>query len=86
MEVGTPTEVLYMGCFLIQIMASLRFDDLLHSAPELVTLVPGALLGVAWQTKVERARRGTKWAGSRGSFTGIDWMKIWFPLFQKVLY
>ena len=66
-----PMEILFLGVFLIQIMASLRFDDLLHTAPELVTLVAGALLGVAWQTKVDRRRRGTKWAESRGSFLSL---------------
>jgi hypothetical protein len=80
------TKALMIGFFLILGMASLRFDDLMHTAPEIVVLVAGALMGVSWQTKVERARRGTKWAMSRGSFGGdYDWVRDWFNLFQTTL-
>ena len=83
---GWDTKALMTGFFLILGMASLRFDDLMHSAPELVVLVAGALMGVSWQTKVERSRRGTKWAMSRGAFGGeYDWVRDWFALFQTTL-
>ena len=46
--------MLVIGTVLLMTMASLRFDDALHSPPDLMSLRVGALFGVAWQTRVER--------------------------------
>jgi hypothetical protein len=71
------------GFYLILVYASLRCDDLIHCAPEVIRLISGAMLGVSWQTKVDRLRVGTKWSATRGSFTGLDWAAVWFDLFTR---
>ncbi|MEC9052248.1 MAG: hypothetical protein VX747_07300, partial [Actinomycetota bacterium] len=49
-----PVIALFAGLFLIMLYATVRFDDVLHSAADVIELVDGALLGVSWQTKVDR--------------------------------
>ena len=41
------------------IYASVRFDDAMRVAPTFLEFTDEALLGLVWQTKVERRRRGT---------------------------
>ena len=45
--------------------------------------VPGAILGVAWQTKVDRRKRGTKWGATRGTFSGVDWSSSWIEVYES---
>jgi len=80
-----PVQSAVGGLFLLMAMACLRFDDVLHVATELVVLVAGAVMGVSWQTKVDRARAGTKWAATRGSFSGVDWVSRWYIHFKASL-
>ena len=40
-------------------VTQIRFDDALHSPPDLIALKQGALYGVSWQTKVERKKKAT---------------------------
>ena len=62
-----------LGWFvLIAVCASVRFDDLLHVAPSSVVLREKGLELRAWQTKVERKRRGT-YVVCRASLSGEDW-------------
>ena len=70
---------------LILIYASLRFDDGVHVAPSSLELSGDALLGVVWQTKVERKRRGTRFAVPNCSLSGIEWLKIGWDLFQPMI-
>ena len=49
---------------LIMIYASMRFDDATHVAPTSLEFTEEALLGVVWQTNVERRRRGAKFAAA----------------------
>ena len=42
--------------------ASLRFDDALHVRSVALQFTNGVLYSVCWQSKVERMRRGTKFA------------------------
>ena len=42
------------------IFASLRFDDAIHVRPDELIMNDEGLFGVAWQTKVDRKRAGTK--------------------------
>ena len=44
---------------LILVYSSLRLDDGVHVAPTSLQMTEEALLGVVWQTKVERKRKGT---------------------------
>ena len=70
---------------LILIFASLRFDDGVHVAPSSLEMSGDALLGVVWQTKVERKRRGTRFAVPNCSLSGIEWLKIGWDLFQPMI-
>ena len=45
---------------LILIYGSLRFDDGIHVAPSSLQLSDEALLGVIWQTKVEKKKKGNQ--------------------------
>ncbi len=85
-ETQSPVERLLVGTILLMCYASLRFDDALHSPPDLMQLVTGILLGVAWQTKVDRKKRGTRWSASRGSVTGCDWVEVWFGLLKDSVH
>ena len=67
---------------LILIYGSLRFDDGIHVAPSSLQLTDQALLGVVWQTKVERKRRGTRFAVPRCSISGVDWLPMGWDLFE----
>ena len=51
---------LFAWWWLCMVFASLRFDDALHVKPQELVLTDQGLFGIAWQTKVERRRRGTK--------------------------
>lgn len=48
----------------------------------MMELVGGALVGVAWQTKVECKKKGTRWSCSRGSPSGRDWVAEWLRPLQ----
>ena len=53
---------LLVGFTLCLIFASLRFDDGLHVRVASLKFEAGALRGICWQTKRDRARRGTHFA------------------------
>ena len=61
---------------LILIYGSLRFDDGKHVSPSSLTLERDALYGLIWQTKVERKRKGTRFAVPKCSVSGADWFSI----------
>ena len=67
---------------LILIYASLRFDDGKHVSPSSLTLERDALYGLIWQTKVERKRKGTRFAVPKCSVSGADWFSIGWTAFQ----
>ena len=46
------------------IFASLRFDDAIHVRPDELIMNDEGMFGVAWQTKVDRKRAGTKFVVS----------------------
>ena len=70
---------------LILIFSSLRFDDGVHVAPTSLQLTEDALLGLVWQTKVERKKRGTRFAVPVCSISGRDWLKKGWKLFQPYM-
>ena len=52
------------------------FDDALHVVPETLVMKDEALYGVVWQTKVERQKKGTRFAAAKCLRTsGEDWME-----------
>ena len=48
-------------------------------------MTPEALLGVVWQTKVERKKRGTRFAVPTCSISGVDWLSMGWDLFKPYL-
>ena len=60
---------------LIMIYSSLRFDDAMHVVPEALAMKDEALYGVVWQTKVERQKKGTRFAAAKVSVSGEEWME-----------
>lgn len=54
---------LFVWWWLCMVFASLRYDDAMHVKPKELLMSEEGLFGVAWQTKVERKRRGTKVRG-----------------------
>jgi len=67
------------------IFSSLRFDDGVHVAPTSLQLTEDALLGLVWQTKVERKKRGTRFAVPVCSISGRDWLEKGWKLFQPYM-
>eukprot|EP00435_Cladocopium_sp_Y103_P055182 s631_g18.t1 len=70
---------------LILIYASLRFDDGVHVSPTSLHMTEGALMGVVWQTKVDRKRRGTRFAVPACSISGTEWLKMGWEIFQPMV-
>ena len=60
---------------LIMIYSSLRFDDAMHVVPEALAMKDEALYGLVWQTKVERQKKGTRFAVAKVSVSGEEWME-----------
>ena len=51
---------IFLWWILCMVFASLRFDDAIHVRPGELTMRDEGLFGVAWQTKVDRKRMGTR--------------------------
>ena len=45
------------------------------SSPEALAMKDEALYGVVWQTKVERQKKGTRFAVAKVSVSGEEWME-----------
>jgi len=58
------------------------FDDAVHVKPHELILTDEGLFGVAWQTKVERKRRGTKFAVPHVGFADSGWLLAGWSIFQ----
>lgn len=54
---------LFVWWWLCMVFASLRYDDAMHVKPKELLMSEEGLFGVAWQTKINRKRRGTKVRG-----------------------
>ena len=65
------------------VFASLRFDDAMHVKPSELTMKDEGLFGVAWQTKVERRRRGAKFIVPKVGFIDANWLKVGWDLFNR---
>ena len=76
---------IFVWWVLCMIYASLRFDDAVHVKPADLTLKDEGLFGVAWQTKVDRRRRGTRFVIPAVGFRCQDWLEVGWELFQEVL-
>lgn len=63
------------------VFASLRFDDAIHVKPSELIMKDEGLFGVAWQTKVERKRAGTRFMVPMVGFRRNDWLQQGWDLF-----
>ena len=68
---------------LILVYASLRWDDGRHVSPQSLELTDDALMGLVWQTKVDRKRRGTRFAVPNCSLSGTQWLEIGWHRFKE---
>ena len=81
---GEPDAArLFIWWWLCMIFASLRFDDAIHVKPNELTMTDDGMFGVAWQTKVERRRRGAKFVVAHVGFSGVDWLRTGWDLLQQ---
>ena len=71
---------LFVWWWLCMIFASLRFDDAIHVKPTELVMQEEGMFGVAWQTKVERRRRGTKFVVPKVGFKDARWLEEGFTL------
>ncbi len=76
-------KIVALFVILIMVYASLRFDDMLHVKPRTMVFEKGVLYGVCWQTKVERKRRGTKFAAPAVAISEANWFEGAWEIFQK---
>ena len=82
-EGGKEPAALFVWWVLVAIFASLRFDDACHVCPDKLEFTDQAMYGVVWQTKVERKRKGTRFAVANASISGVRWLPIGFQLLQR---
>ena len=76
---------LFIRWILCMIFASLRFDDALHVNPAELKMQDEGLFGVAWQTKVERKRAGTRFIVPSVGFRDATWLQVGWHLLQDDL-
>ena len=75
---------IFVWRWLCLIFASLRFDDGKHVKPKDLSMKDAGLFGLAWQTKVERKRRGTRFAVPNAGFRDPLWLVTGWDLFRRV--
>eukprot|EP00435_Cladocopium_sp_Y103_P026591 s1365_g6.t1 len=84
MDDGEPEAArLFVWWWLCMVFASLRYDDAMHVKPNELAMSEEGMFGVAWQTKVERKRRGTKFVVPHVGFSGVDWLREGWGLLQN---
>ena len=76
---------IFVWWILCMIFASLRFDDAVHVKPADLQLKDEGVFGIAWQTKVDRRRRGTRFVVPSVGFRKQEWLEVGWDLFQSVL-
>ena len=78
----------FAGWILCLIYASLRFDDGVHVNPDSLVFKGGVLLGVCWQTKVERKRRGSRFAVPEVGLSyregSVSWLQAFWDLSARL--
>ena len=75
----------FMWWMLCMIYASLRFDDAVHVNPKELIMKEEGLFGVAWQTKVDRKRMGTRFMVPKVGFRQAVWLEIGWAAFKRLL-
>ena len=74
---------LFVWWILCMIFASLRFDDAVHVRPDELIMNDEGLFGVAWQTKVDRKRAGTKFVVPKVGFKKGEWLEQGWEILKK---
>ena len=72
----------FIWWWLCLVFASLRFDDGKHVKPKDLRMQNTGLFGVAWQTKVDRKRKGTRFAIPHVGFKQATWLQVGWELFM----
>lgn len=83
-EDGHMQARLFSWWILCMIFASLRFDDAVHARPSELIMKDEGLFGVAWQTKVDRKRAGTRFIVPNVGFSKDPWLEIGWKLLQNI--
>ena len=89
-----PVAAIFLGWILCLIYASLRFNDGVHVKPSSLEFRDNVLYGLCWQTKVERKRRGTRFAIASVGLIPVGeldeegavqkpWLEVFWSLFQQ---
>ena len=73
----------FIWWILCMIFASLRFDDAVHVNPNELIMKDEGLFGVAWQTKVDRKRVGTRFVVPKVGFAAPTWLETGWELFPR---
>ena len=76
---------IFVWWLLCMIFASLRFDDAVHVKPGELKMQEEGLFGVAWQTKVDRKRMGTRFVVPSVGFKDSTWLQVGWELMQDNL-
>ena len=74
-----PVPCLVLGWVLCMVYASLRFDDAVHVHTDSLHFQDEILCGLCWQTKVERKRRGTKFAVASVGVLSLEEVLVYAP-------
>ena len=82
-EAAPDASRIFMWWWLCLVFASLRFDDGKHVRPTDLRMQNAGLFGMAWQTKVDRKKRGTRFAIPHVGFRNSQWLQVGWVLFGR---
>ena len=82
-RIDRPLLAVFLWKALLMIWSSLRYDDALHVAPNTLEMRNFGLAMKAWQTKVERLRRGTRIVVGDVSISDTPWLSAGFELWTS---
>ena len=82
---GRHTDVVVAWWVLCMVWSSMRFDDALHIRPDTLQMGPCALTCRAWQTKVDRKRRGTCFAVCDVAVAAPGWLSRGFETYKAAM-
>lgn len=78
-----PPAKIFVWWSLCMVFASLRFDDAIHVCPKDLKMLEEGLFGIAWQTKVDRKRAGTRFMVPKVGFADSTWLEVGWELFTE---
>ena len=85
-KIGEKKALVYfIWILLLMTYSSLRFSDMLHTKPETLVYNRGVLYGSCWRTKVERRKRGTKFAVPDVAITKKPWLTTGLKIFEEIV-